>query len=96
MAEEWRSHPIYSNYKISNLGNIKLREKLMKTRIYKKDNYKYFIFQNAYGGEKRMHLDQIVAYTFLGECPRNYKLIHIDGDRLNNNVNNLKYVIKST
>lgn len=34
----------------------------------------------------------LVAATFIGPCPSGHKLIHIDNNKQNNNVKNLKYV----
>jgi len=92
MSEEWKFYPVYCNYKISNLGNVKQGERLQRIAIMDKGKYKAFTFKNNHGGGKSIQLDQVVAHTFLGECPNNHKLIHIDGDRLNNNVNNLKWI----
>jgi len=92
MSEEWKFYPVYCNYKISNLGNVKIRDKLQHVTTGHRGKYKVFTFKNNYGGGKTIQLDQVVAHTFLGECPNNHKLIHIDGDRLNNNVNNLKWI----
>lgn len=94
MSEEWKFYPVYCNYKISNLGNVKLRDKLQSAKMFEKGKYKAVTFINDYGAKKSIQLDIVVAHTFLGECPNNHKLIHIDGDRLNNNVNNLKYLKK--
>ena len=39
---------------------------------------------------RRVH--ELVALTFIGPCPEGHVLVHADGDRLNNAVDNLRYV----
>jgi hypothetical protein len=36
-------------------------------------------------------IHQLVAQMFIGECPKNNYVTHIDGDKSNNKVSNLKY-----
>ena len=93
-TEQWKQvgNTIYS---ISNFGNIR--------RKYKnKDEYKQLKgskSENCYnfiGGSKykslpnKVYIHKFVAENFIGEIPKGYVVHHIDEDKHNNHVNNLK------
>lgn len=94
MNEIWKDVVGYEGlYKVSNLGNI------FSTRSGK--NLKPSVNTNGYyivglcnKGQKTHKVHQIVACSFLGHIPCGmYKVVdHIDGHRLNNDVNNLRIV----
>jgi hypothetical protein len=83
-----------SMYEVSNFGNV--RRKLLSGN-YKElkcssmnRGYKYF--QQRRDGKRINHLiHHIVAQLFLGERPENKVIDHIDRDKLNNKVSNLRY-----
>ena len=93
MEEIWKN--CFENYEISNLGNCR-RKKLnggytdIKGSISNR-GYKYFQIQRD---EKRINklFHQLVAEQFLGTRPENLVIDHIDRNKLNNNVSNLRYV----
>ena len=62
-----------------------------------KENYKGYLFSNFYyNGRAKTHLaHRIVAEAYLGVCPVGYEVDHIDNNRMNNAVSNLRYVTKS-
>lgn len=49
----------------------------------------YFFFRL---GSQTVYTHQIIAKYFHGPCPEGLEINHIDGDKLNNNPGNLKYV----
>ena len=88
---------IYKNYlndyEVSNLGNVKRGEagnyKELKCSINNK-GYRYF--QQRRDGKRINHLiHHIVAKLFIGERPENQVIDHIDRNKLNNRVENLRY-----
>lgn len=44
------------------------------------------------GTERVWTVQQVVARAFLGECPEGQEIDHIDRDKHNNNIENLRYV----
>jgi hypothetical protein len=91
--EEWKL--CFETYEISNQGNI--RKKLLNgeyTYIKGSINncgYKYIQLQR---NKKRMNylIHQEVARLFIGERPNGLVIDHIDTNKLNNDVSNLRYI----
>ena len=40
------------------------------------------------------YLHRLVAECYLGPCPKNKEVDHIDGDKANNHISNLQYLTK--
>ena len=91
MEIEWREISGYEGlYEINNFGDVKTtsgkKRKSYKTR-------KYFGVLLSKNGVKRHHpIHRLVAASFIGKCPENKEVNHIDCDRDNNYVGNLEYV----
>ena len=83
------------DYEISNIGNVRRKQ---KNGIYKMingsiQNRGYRYFQLSRNGKRINYLiHHLVAKHFIGDRPDKYDIDHIDRDKLNNNVNNLRYV----
>ena len=95
-VEEWRDVPDCPDYKISNTGFVK-SFKNKKERILAgiPSSNKYLsVFLSNNGIQKIYRIHQLVARVFLGHSsPGKYMVVdHIDGCRINNNVNNLRVV----
>jgi hypothetical protein len=95
-VEEWKK--CFENYEISNWGNCRRGQKNISGSINNR-GYRYFQIQR---GNKRIN---ILFHTAVAECfigSRNDSLVcdhidslvcdHIDRNKLNNNVNNLRYI----
>lgn len=93
--EIWKDIVGYEGlYQVSSLGNIKSfknnKERILKPSITG-SGYKFVILSlNSIKKNKMIH--QLVAIEFLNHTPCGFKLVidHIDNNRLNNNVNNLR------
>lgn len=55
--------------------------------------YKQLIYGNK-NNRKKHYIHRLVVETFIGEIPSGYCVNHIDGDKTNNNVNNLEIVTR--
>ena len=104
MKEIWKDIKSYEGlYQISNTGKIKslerykdnhskkqlVKEKIRKQIISKTGYYTCMLTKN--GNLKLFKVHRIVAEAFIPN-PNNYPIInHIDGNKLNNNVDNLEW-----
>ena len=78
------------DYEISNFGNCKINDKIIKGSV---NNRGYRYFQLTRNGKRLNYLfHHMVAYQFLGERPDDKVIDHIDRNKLNNNVSNLRYI----
>ena len=89
---EWKTIEINSKYEVSNHGEVRNKKtgRILKTYL---DSGGY---KTVGLGSKIRHqkIHCLVAYTFIGERPNNLEIDHIDRDKLNNKLENLRYVTK--
>lgn len=81
----------YENYLIDEAGNIyNIKTKKQLLGSIGENGYKYYRLSKN-GVKKMFYAHRLVAEYFL-ENPENYPIVnHIDGNKLNNNVNNLEW-----
>jgi len=85
---DWYYIPNTNNTLIVNKeGTIVETNNFKVLRVYLSKNYKKIFHQGSY-----WDYDKLVAETFIMHPIHKYKLIHIDGDTLNNNITNLRWV----
>jgi hypothetical protein len=87
----------FVNYEISNFGNVRNIKfgRILKPQITKRGKYyQVTLSQNNKGHVIKIH--RTVAITFI-ENPNNYPEVdHRDRNRLNNNIENLRWVTQET
>jgi hypothetical protein len=84
--EEWRP---YGSYQVSNFGNVKGKfGTLLKPS--KINGYKRVAICD--NGVKHMLVHRIVLLAFVGECPEGYECDHVDRNKTNNHIDNLRWV----
>jgi len=93
MVEEFKK--CVEDYEISNIGNVR---RLLKNGVCRTINcsiqnrgYKYFQI-NRDKKRKNYLIHHLVAEYFIGIRPDNLVIDHIDRNKLNNNVENLRYI----
>lgn len=96
--EEWKSIINYPNYEISNMGNCR--------NISTNKNLKYFIDHKGYKRynlsvrdetriRKNIPIHRLVAIHFIPNSENKTEVDHIDNDKLNNSISNLRWVTTS-
>jgi len=94
MQEIWKKIENYEDYFISNLGRVKSTKnnkiKYLKLCVNSEGYYAVKLFQNGKGKMIKVH--RLIAKAFI-DNPNNHLCVdHIDGDRKNNNLDNLRWV----
>ena len=103
MTEVWRS-ALMPGYEVSNFGNVRSIDRVAACKDGKmrrlpgkpmspvmSTGYKSVrLSHNGQGKTYRIHA--LVAAAFLDECPSGYVVDHIDEDKLNNHVSNLRWI----
>lgn len=100
-GEEWKTIFDFPNYEVSNKGNIRSKEyndslgHLRSSKKLKKQvnncGYEYVILSSKEEKHKTLTVHRIVAKTFIPNPEEKEDVNHIDGNKLNNNVNNLEW-----
>jgi len=96
MIEEYKLIQDFENYEISNLGNVRNKKtgKILSKNI---DNHGYYRLNLCKDNKTlavRIHI--MVAQSFLNNVENSKYVEHIDENKLNNNVDNLKFKTKQT
>ena len=108
MKEIWKDIPNYLGYQVSNKGRVRTYNKTSYTKKHGIRHWKNRILHykgNTYrtgyrvdlwkdGVNKTFLVARLVAFTFYNEDINNHELTvdHIDGNRFNNNLENLELV----
>ena len=108
MEEIWKDIPNYNGYQVSNLGKIRTFNKVTYTKKHGKRQWKNRVLKyksKSYspgyrvdlwkeGKPKTLLVARLVAFTFYNKDINDSSLTvdHLDGNRLNNNINNLEIV----
>ena len=90
--ERWESIPFLDGYEISNLGRVKSsffpnnkRGKILQPRIDKHGYLRIIIRKKGY------FIHRLVAIAFIQNAENKPQINHIDGNKSNNNANNLEW-----
>lgn len=90
--EEFRDLKDFENYQISNLGRIYSKKRRVCLKVKKLGNSGYYQVRLSKDGNyvyKNLH--RLLAETFIPN-PNNYRTVnHINGNKLDNRLNNLEW-----
>lgn len=89
---EWKKSVIYpEHYEVSNMGDVRNRSgKILRPGV-DKDGYGYYVLC-VNGNRKTVKAHRLVAMTFLDNPENKPAIDHINGNRLDNRVENLRWV----
>ena len=92
MTEEiFRTIIGFENYEVSNFGNVKNKKtnRILKQNLNGVGYYIVDLYINGIRHSKKIH--RLAADTFLYNLENKQCIDHIDGNRTNNNINNLRF-----
>jgi hypothetical protein len=93
MQEIWKPVKGYEGiYEVSNFGNVKNNVKVLSLRVNR--GYQYItLYKDGKTSSKAVH--RLVAIAFIPNAKSKPEVNHIDGDKLNNHINNLEWCTPS-
>lgn len=94
MDEEWREVVGFPDYDVSSWGRIRSRKTKGRPKFRRQaraadDSLQITFARDCKAHTRLVHL--VVARAFLGPKPDGYWVGHLDGDRINNELSNLRY-----
>lgn len=92
MEEVWKSIEGYPNYQVSNFGNVR-RVKMLKQYYDESKGYNVVCLSKN-GNSKVVKVHQLVAKAFIPNPDSKSEIDHIDTNRTNNCVDNLRWVTR--
>lgn len=95
MKEQWREIAGFEGYYVSDLGNVKGRRgTILKQQLNDATGY-YHVNIRKDGKPRTNTIHRLVAEAFLPEIEGKPQVNHKDGDKTNNNIENLEWVSAS-
>lgn len=95
MEEEWRVINDYNTYSVSNLGKIRNNKtgRILKSCLTDWGYLHVWLFKNGIGKGYSIH--RLVGIHFLPNCENKEEIDHLNHDKLDNNVDNLRWATRS-
>ena len=106
MSEKWVSVHDWPFYEVSSKGRVRSTDKVVRanahggTRTIKgkirtlqlnpRNGYVYCSLRDS-GRSKNLRVHRLVLEAFVGPCPDGMEALHIDGNKLDNSVENLRW-----
>ncbi len=93
--EEWRSVSGFANYQVSNIGRIRnvKTERILKITVNSNGYWRVSLYKGGETADFLVH--RLVALEFIENPEGKSYIDHIDRNRLNSCINNLRWVTRS-
>ena len=94
---EWKDIQEASNYEVSNNGDVrnKITKKILKGRLSQSGYLQVSIKIDATNKFTNRYIHRLVAEAFIDNSENKRTVNHKDGNKKNNNVNNLEWMSDS-
>lgn len=83
----------YPNYLMTPFGVV-LKKEGGFARVFARNGYNYVCLEDGHGTKMEVRHDILIAKTLIPNKERRQFVGHINGDTLNDNVSNLKWISK--
>ena len=95
--ENWKTIENVTNYEVSDLGQIRNTKTnyILKGRLSKSGYLQVSLTDKETKKKKNYYIHRLVAIYFLENLDNKREVNHKDGNKLNNNVDNLEWVTPS-
>lgn len=90
LTKEWKKIPFNENYAVNKDGEVANLKTCKKLKGTERSGYLRVLIKG-----KNYSIHRLVWETFNGEIPSGYYVDHIDGNRANNSISNLRIVTQS-
>ena len=90
MNEAWVNIIDFEDYEISNLGNCRRNNKILKPTLMRVGYYSFALSKN--GKVTRKYVHRLVARHFVGKISKELVVNHKDSNKLNNKLDNLEII----
>lgn len=96
MAEQWKDIDDYEDYQISSSGNVISTKRGNRRQLVPFLNTKGYLFVNLCknGKKKNFFIHRLVARAFLPNPENKTDVNHLDGNPLNNHLENLEWATR--
>jgi hypothetical protein len=92
MQEEFKIINKFSNYEISNFGNVKnIKTGKILNQYFNTDGYKTVSMKNDDGKKTKQLVHRLIGFAFIPNPNNKPYIDHINNDKANNNINNLRW-----
>lgn len=83
----------YPNYSINENGDVKRYGRILKQRKIGGSSY-FYVSLSKKSIVKNFYIHRLVLLTFVGKPTKGHECAHLDGNKFNNHISNLKWVTR--